>query len=434
MRVAIECAGFTPGEADQLRRAMATFKFTGGVSKFKDKLVDGMVARGYDKEFAEKTFSQLEGFGSYGFPESHAASFALIAYASSWMKCWHPEVFCASLLNAQPMGFYAPAQIVRDARDHGVEVRPVCINASRWDCTLEPIDDDQFAVRLGFRQVRGLANKDGAEIVAARADRPFESVDDLWRRSDVQVASLVQLAEADAMNESLGLARREALWALKALRDEPLELFAAASRREARTIEEIREPQVALRPMTSGGEVVEDYRHVGLTLRQHPVSFLRTDLVSRGIVTCAEAMAARDGKWLTTAGLVLVRQKPGSAKGVMFITIEDETGVANLVIWPSLYERQRRIILAASMMAVQGRVQREGEVVHLVAQQLTDLSAELAAVGERDGDFPTPHGRGDEFQHGSPGIDPRSLPPKPRDIYVPDQHIDSIKVKTRDFR
>jgi error-prone DNA polymerase len=437
MRVAIECAGFTPGEADQLRRAMATFKFTGGVSKFKDKLVNGMIERGYDKDFAERTFSQLEGFGSYGFPESHAASFALIAYASSWMKCWHPDVFCAALLNAQPMGFYAPAQIVRDARDHGVEVRPVCINASRWDCTLEPIGDDMFAVRLGFRQVRGLANKDGAEIVAARADRSFESVDDLWRRADVPVASLVQLAEADAMRGSLGLARREALWALKALRDEPLELFAAAAAREARTIEEVREPAVSLRPMTSGGEVVEDYRHVGLTLRRHPASFLRADLTSRRIVTCADAMSARDGKWLTTAGLVLVRQKPGSAKGVMFITIEDETGVANLVIWPSLYERQRRIILAAGMFAVQGRIQREGDVVHLVAQHLTDLSAELAGVGERDDRFPLPHGRGDEFHHGSPGIDPRSLPPKgpkPRDIYVPDLHIDTIKVKTRDFR
>ncbi len=423
MRVAIECAGFTPGEADQLRRAMATFKFTGGVSKFKDKLVDGMVERGYAKEFAEKTFSQLEGFGSYGFPESHAASFALIAYASSWIKCWHPDVFCASLLNAQPMGFYAPAQIVRDARDHGVEVRPVSINASRWDCTLEPVDDERFAVRLGFRQVRGLANKDGAEIVAARADRPFECVDDLWRRSDVPVASLVQLAEADAMNESLGLARREALWALKALRDEPLELFSSAAQRESRTIEEVREPAVLLRPMTSGGEVVEDYRHVGLTLRQHPASFLRADLTSRRIVTCSEAMNSRDGKWLTTAGLVLVRQKPGSAKGVMFITIEDETGVANLVIWPSLYERQRRIILAAGMIAVQGRIQREGAVVHLVGYQLTDMSADLAGVGDRDDGFPLPHGRGDEFHHGSPGIDPRSLPPKgpkPRDIYVPD--------------
>src|SRR6202041_322232 len=234
MRVAIECAGFTPGEADQLRRTMATFKFTGGVSKFKDKLVNGMIERGYQREFAEKTFSQLEGFGSYGFPESHAASFALIAYASSWIKCWHPDVFCASLLNAQPMGFYAPAQIVRDARDHGVEVRPVCVNASRWDCTLEPVGDDRFAVRLGFRQVRGLSNKDGAALVAARGETPFSSVDDLWRRAKVPVSSLVELADADAMNDALGLARRQALWAIKALRDEPLELWTAAAEREAR--------------------------------------------------------------------------------------------------------------------------------------------------------------------------------------------------------
>ena len=436
MRVAIECGGFTPGEADQLRRAMATFKFTGGVSKFKDKLVDGMVERGYDKEFAEKTFSQLEGFGSYGFPESHAASFALIAYASSWMKCHHPDAFCASLLNAQPMGFYAPAQIVRDARDHGVEIRPVCVNASRWDCTLEPVADERFAVRLGLRMVRGLQNRQAAAIVAARADQPFSGIDDLWRRAGVSVSSLVMIAEADGMRQSFGLARREALWAIKALRDEPLALFAAATAREQRTIAEINEPEVALRPMTSGSEVVEDYRHVGLTLRHHPLTFLRQDLKRRRMVTCLEAMLARDGRWLTIAGLVLVRQKPGSAKGVMFITIEDESGIANLVIWTSLYERQRRVILGASMMAVHGRVQREGEVVHLIANQLTDMSAELAGVGERDQSFPLPHGRGDEFHHGG-SPDARGLPPqglRTRDIYIPDLHIDSIKVKPRDFR
>jgi len=437
MRVAIECAGFTPGQADQLRRAMATFKHTGGVSKFGEMLIAGMVANGYERDFAEKTFKQLEGFGSYGFPESHAASFALIAYASSWMKCWHPDVFCAALLNAQPMGFYAPAQIVRDARDHRVEMRPLCINASRWDCTLEPSDlEDRFAVRLGLRMVRGLANSHGATLVGARADRPFVSVDDLWRRAGVPVAALVQLAEADAFQPSLQLARREALWAIKALRDEPLPLFAAASARAQETIAEIHEPVVALLPMTAGGEVVEDYSHVGLTLRDHPVSFLRAELSGRHIVTCAEAMQARDGRWLETAGLVLVRQKPGSAKGVLFITIEDETGIANLVIWPSLYEKQRRIILSAGMMAAHGRIQREGEVVHLVAQHLTDLSPALASVGDRDAAFPLPHGRGDEFHHGSPGLDPRSLPkgPKPRDIYDPYGHIDQIKVKTRDFR
>ncbi len=435
MRVAIECAGFTPSEADQLRRSMATFKFTGGVSHFRDKLVDGMIANGYEPDFAEKTFAQLEGFGSYGFPESHAASFALIAYASSWLKCHHPDVFCAALLNAQPMGFYAPAQIVRDARDHGVDVRPVCVNASRWDCTLEPTGrEDRFAVRLGLRMVRGLANTDAAALVAARADQPFASIDDLWRRAGVPSASLVQIAEADAFRPSLRLARRDALWTIKALRGEPLPLFTAASAREAEAVPEAQEPTVALRPMTAGGEVVEDYGHVGLTLRSHPVSFLREDLRRERIVTCADAMQARDGRWLQTAGLVLMRQMPGSAKGVMFITIEDETGIANLVIWPKLYERQRRVILSARMMAVHGRIQREGEVVHLVAHRLTDLSPALASVGDRDAAFPLPHGRGDQFHHGSPGLDPRSLPPKPRDIVIPDLHIDSIKVKTRDFR
>jgi len=313
------------------------------VSSFGKKLIDGMVARGYTEEFATRTFAQLEGFGSYGFPESHAASFALIAYASSWIKCWHPDVFCAALLNAQPMGFYAPAQIVRDARDHGVEVRPVCVNASRWDCTLEPLGQDRFAVRLGMRMVRGLANADAAKVLAGRADRPFASVDDLWRRSEAPVASLVDLAKADAFEPALGIARREALWAIKALRDEPLPLFAAASAREQAIVPEVGEGPVTLKPMTAGRQVVEDYGHVGLTLREHPVSFLRRDLAAQNVVSCADAGATRDGRSVKVAGLVLVRQKPGSAKGVMFITIEDETGVANLVIWPSLYEKQRRV-------------------------------------------------------------------------------------------
>jgi error-prone DNA polymerase len=353
------------------------------------------------------------------------------------MKYWHSDVFCAALFNAQPMGFYAPAQIVRDARNHGVEVRPACVNASRWDCTLEPTDiEDRFAVRLGLRMVRGLSNGHGATLIGARADRLFASVDDLWRRAGVPVAALVQLAEADAFQPSLKLARREALWAIKALRDEPLPLFAAASARAQETVAEIQEPTVTLRPMTAGSEVVEDYSHMGLTLRSHPVSFLRDELSGRHIISCADAMQAPDKRWVQTAGLVLVRQRPGSAKGVMFITIEDETGIANLVIWPSLFEKQRRIILSAGMFAVHGRIQREGEVVHLVAQQLTDLSSELASVGERDRAFPLPHGRGDEFHHGSPGLDPRGLPkgPKPRDIYDPYGHISRIKVRPRDFK
>jgi error-prone DNA polymerase len=439
MKVAMVCAGFTGGEADQLRKSMATFKFTGGVSRFKDKLVSGMVKNGYSQEFAEKTFSQLEGFGSYGFPESHAASFALIAYASNYVKCHFPDVFCAALLNSQPMGFYAPAQIVRDARAHGVEVRPVCINRSRWNCTLERIDGaGQHAVRLGMRLVRGLATADAARIVAARADEPFASVDDMWRRSGVPVASLVELAKADAFLPSLRLKRRDAFWAINALRDEPLPLFTAAAEREARSIAEQQEPEVELRQMTDGHNVVEDYSHTGLTLRQHPLTFLRVDLASRRILTCAEAMTARDGQWLMTAGLVLVRQRPGSAKGVMFITIEDETGIANVVVWPKLFERSRRVVLGASMMAINGRIQREGEVVHLVAQQLFDLSADLSSLAGRDGAFQLPTGRGDEFAHGSPGTpDSRERAPpgvRARDMFVPDLHIDTLKIKSRNFQ
>jgi error-prone DNA polymerase len=419
MRVAIECAGFTPGEADRLRRSMATFKHTGGVSQFRDKLVAGMVANGYPQDFAEKTFAQLEGFGSYGFPESHAASFALLAYASSWIKYRHPDVFLAALLNAQPMGFYAPAQLVRDARRHGVTVRPVDVNASRWDCTLEPIaGDKRHAVRLGLRLVRGLANRDAAAIVVARADTPFRSTDELWRRTAVPIAALERLADADAFRASLGLARREAVWAIRALRDRPLPLFKAAEARAGTPIAEVSEPAVVLRPMKAGREVVEDYNATGLTLRAHPVSFLRRDLAARGIVACAEASAARDGRRLTTAGLVLVRQRPGSAQGVVFLTIEDETGIANIVIWRDLFDRQRQVILSAAMIAVAGRVQREGEVVHVIARTLTDLSSLLHSVGERDSATP-PQDQSDRIQR-TDISDQRSRP--------------QIKLQTRDFR
>ena len=437
MKVAMVCAGFTGGEADQLRKSMATFKFSGGVSKFKDKLVAGMVKNGYTAEFAERTFSQLEGFGSYGFPESHAASFALIAYASSWVKCHHPDAFCAALLNSQPMGFYAPAQIVRDASEHGVEIRPVCVNASRWDCTLEEIEGSRHcAVRLGMRMVKGLSTADAARIVAARADEPFASTDDLWRRSGVPAAALVKLADADAFLPSLQLQRRNALWAIKALRDEPLELWAAAAERDARQVAEMQEPGVALPVMRTGHEVVEDYSHVGLTLRQHPIAFLREDLRQKRMVTCVEANAGRDGRWLMTGGLVLVRQRPGSAKGVMFMTIEDETGIVNAVIWPKVFERQRRLVLSASMVAINGKIQREGDVVHLVAQRLFDLSDDLGQLGERGDPFPLPHGRGDEFAHGSGAPDPRERPKAAapvRDIYIPDLLIDRLKVKSRNF-
>jgi error-prone DNA polymerase len=440
MRVAIECAGFTPSEADQLRRSMATFKFTGGVSAFREKLVSGMVANGYETEFAERTFRQLEGFGSYGFPESHAASFALIAYASSWLKCHHPDVFCAALLNAQPMGFYAPAQIVRDAREHGVEVRPVDVNASRWDCTLEPAEGRHLAVRLGLRMAKGLPNAEGALIVAARGEALFAGVEEMWRRSGVSAKALNSLAAANAF-ASMGLDRRDAMWAAGALDAEPLPLFAAAERSDASRqrafAPEAFEPEVAMRPMTAGRSVVEDYSSVGLTLAHHPVSFLRGDLEKRRVKPASALLSARDRSYITVAGLVLVRQKPGSAKGVMFVTIEDETGTANLVIWPSLFEKQRRVVLAAGMIECQGQVQREGDVIHLVAHRLVDHSALLRRVGERDEAFPMPLGRGDEARTGSgPDSRERDAPlGKVRDIYIPDLRLGSgIKVKTRDFR
>lgn len=380
MQVAMICAGFTAAEADQLRRAMATFKNTGTVSQFQRRLIEGMRANGYDEAFAERIYQQLEGFGSYGFPESHAASFAILAYSSSWMKCTHPDVFLASLLNSQPMGFYAPAQLVRDAREHDVEIRPVCVNASRWDSILEGPErpDGIFAVRLGMSLVKGLANDDAARIVAARASRPFTSVDDLWCRAGVKAAALTHLAEADAFRPSLGLARREALWAIKALRDAPLPLFAAAE-----VTREAEEPDVLLQPMRDGAEVVRDYNRLGLTLRDYPLAFLRRDLRERDIITCQQALAAKDGKRLTVAGLVLVRQRPGSAEGVVFLTLEDETANMNVIIWPDMFDANRRVLLGGQMLAVKGMLQKEGEVVHLVAKEITDLSGLLADVGNR---------------------------------------------------
>jgi error-prone DNA polymerase len=380
MRVAIECAGFTPGEADQLRRAMATFKFTGGVSHFKDKLVGGMVERGYPLEFAEQTFSQLEGFGSYGFPESHAASFALLAYASSWLKCHHPDVFCAALLNSQPMGFYQPAQIVRDAIEHGVEVRPICVNASRWDCTLEDTADGGLAVRLGLRMVGKLAEADAARVVLARAQEPYRAIDDLWRRARIGAGALSRLAEADAFRPSLGLARREAGWAIKGLRDTALPLF------DQPGAAELNEPAPTLKAMTEGREIVEDYGHVGLSLRRHPLALLREELQTRGYRPCQAAATGRDRQFIKTAGLVLVRQMPGTAKGVMFMSLEDETGVSNLVIWKTLYETQRRVALSAHLLGVEGRIQREGDVVHLVAYKLHDLGEVLSSLQDRGAD------------------------------------------------
>jgi error-prone DNA polymerase len=436
MKVAIVGAGFTPAEADQLRRAMATFKFTGGVSHFSEKLIEGMVERGYPREFAERTFRQLEGFGSYGFPESHAASFAKIAYASCWMKHHHPDVFCASLMNAYPMGFYAPAQIVRDAQQHGVVVRPPCINASRWDCTLEPTGGRYFAVRLGLRQVRGLSNTDGAAIVGARGAGSFKSVEDVWRRSGVQRAAIEKLADADAYH-AFGTDRRQGLWKVRGLGEAPLPLFAAADRAAQGFSAEGVEPDVALRPLTDGREVVEDYRALQLSLRAHPLTFLRDELTRRGVTRCGDLASIRDGRHVEVAGIVLVRQKPGSAKGVLFLTIEDETGIANGILWPDRFEAQRRTVMSASMIGMKGRVQKEGEVTHVICDRIIDHGDLLHRVGEMS--FPHRTGRGDAGQHpGSPDRGDKDWSPNPRSCYWP-PHADGmdpedvVRVKPRDF-
>jgi error-prone DNA polymerase len=437
MKVAIVGAGFTPAEADQLRRAMATFKLTGGVSHFYDKLVGGMVARGYPQDFAERTFKQIEGFGSYGFPESHAASFAKIAYASCWMKYHHPDVFCAALLNAQPMGFYAPAQIVRDARNHGVEVRPVSINHSHWDCTLEPVAGRYMAVRLGFRQVRGLANIHGAAIVAARGRAAYESVEEVWRRAGTPRAAIERLAEADAFH-CIAENRREGLWKVRGLGEAPLPLFAAADEREAKFSPEGKEPSVALRPMTDGREVVEDYRSVQLSLRGHPVSFLRERLDAVKIVRCADLTGLRNGRNVEVAGVILVRQRPGSAKGVLFVTIEDETGIANGILWPDRFEIYRRQIMSASMIAMRGRLQKEGEVIHIICDRITDHDDMLRSIGQMD--FAVAPGRGDGANNGG-GPDPRdpTWAPRGRTLASPPfgtlvEQDEILRIRSHDFR
>ncbi len=415
MKVAIEGAGFTPARADELRKAMATFKYTQGVGQFKEELIEGMAKKGIGPEFAERLVKQIEGFGSYGFPESHAASFAKIAYASSWMKCHHPDVFCCALLNAQPMGFYAPAQIVRDAREHGVRVKPVCVVDSGWDTRLvdppagaPPTNHAGLPLRLGLRIIHGVAAVDAERILAARAAAPFTSVEDLWRRSGVPLATLEKLAKADAFR-ALGLNRRQALWAIRGLGEKPLPLLDAMERREE---------QVSLVPLTAGREVVEDYRATQLTLRQHPLFFLRDDLASEGVIPCATLRDVKDGRRVEVAGIILVRQKPGSAKGVLFITVEDETGVANIILWPDRFEAQRTVVMSSAMISVTGVVQREGEVIHVIASRIHDRTGRLREVG--DIDMPRLTSPGDGATHGgSPDRGEPGWKPRVRSDYHP---------------
>jgi len=401
MKIAIVAAGFTPSEADRLRRAMATFKRVGTIGTFQRKMIDGMLANGYDRDFAERCFQQIEGFGEYGFPESHAASFALLVYASAWLKCRYPDAFAAALLNAQPMGFYAPAQIVRDAREHGVEVRPPDVNHSIWDSTLElgqraaqhlhelhrGMQDDvrtTHAMRLGLREIKGLS-EDDAELLVERRGPAYDSVRDVWLRTGLSPRVLERLADADAFR-SLGLTRREALWAAKALgrvgdRDDDLPLFAVSSDASLTRVV-AREPDVRLPPMPIGEEVINDYRFLHLSLRAHPAQFLRPDLNARGISKNETLRQLASGARTRISGLVTCRQRPGSANGVVFMTVEDETAVANVIVWPKVFERLRPVVLGARYVAVSGLVQEESGVIHVVAEQLEDLTYFLARLAD----------------------------------------------------
>jgi error-prone DNA polymerase len=445
MQIAIDAAKFTPDEADGLRRAMATFRHNGTVHLFEDKFINGMVRRGYERTFAERCFDQIKGFGEYGFPESHAASFALLVYASAWIKCRYPDVFCAAILNSQPMGFYQPAQLVRDARAHGVEVLPPDVNFSVWDCTLEQSpappaaaggQGGDHAVRLGFRLIGGLAEDELKKLVAARGNG-FTSIERLAAISGVSRFTIERLAEADAFR-SLGLDRRAALWAARRL---DVIGISTARRATSRANVEDRaqgreqealpllaphlsdelfpEPAVALPAMPLSEHVVEDYVATGLSLKAHPVSFFRDSLLALGATRNSDLR--RDDLHpaetaVTVAGLVLVRQRPGTASGVVFMTLEDETDIANVIVWPKVFSANRRTVMTARFLAVRGRLQRSGLVIHVVAESFIDLSAELRMLREdwlrESGDLFAP-----KFSGGPLPADDTALPLKSRDFH-----------------
>jgi len=391
MRIAIVAAKFTPSEADRLRRAMATFKRVGTIDTFRKKFIDGMTSRGYAREFAARCFSQIEGFGEYGFPESHAASFANLVYASCWIKCFYPDVFATALLNSQPMGFYATAQIVRDVQEHGVEVRPPDINSSDWDSTLETGDAAcehlhpghadmtrdiraTHAIRLGLREISGLSEEHARKIETMRGEG-FDSVRDLWLRTGLPPATLEKLARADAFR-SLSLDRRDALWAVRALQrsgdKDDLPLLARVRMDEL-------EPDVALPPMRPGEHVIEDYRTLHLSLKAHPLAFVRPQLAARGILRHEQLPTIAPGRIVTVGGLVLVRQRPGDAKAI-FMTLEDETGIANTIVWLRAFEIFRPIVLGARLISVTGELQNEQGVIHIIAHQIEDLSSLLRVL------------------------------------------------------
>lgn len=396
MKIAIDAGGFSAAEADQLRRAMATFRRNGTIPQYRDRMISGMLSRNYDRDFAERCFAQIEGFGDYGFPESHAASFALLVYASCWFKTFYPDVFCAAILNSQPMGFYAPAQLVRDAADHGVEIRPVDINESHWDCSLEDAVFDpaavierhgemrtvirsSHAVRLGFRHVKGLS-EDEMETFVRKRGAGYDSVRDVRLRSGLDVGAIERLAQADAFR-SIGLDRRAALWAVRALdrsaSGETLPLFDRPNMPLAD-----REPETRLPLMPLGEHVVHDYRSLGLSLKAHPLSFLRQGLEKAGIIPNATLPGIANGRRVSVAGLVLVRQRPGKGNAI-FLTLEDEKAIANIIVWQRDFERFRPVIMGGRLLRVTGRLQCESDVIHIVAEQMEDLSSQLGALSEK---------------------------------------------------
>jgi error-prone DNA polymerase len=392
MKLVIVAAGFTPAQADGLRRAMATFRNHGTVDQYHDPMVGGMVARGYQPDFAERCYEQIKGFGEYGFPESHAQAFAWLAYVSSWLKCRHPAVFTCALLNSQPMGFYAPAQLVQDAREHGVEVRAVDANASEWDCTLEQHESGTLALRLGLSRIDGFREGWAAAVAVARHAAPFQSVEDLARRATLPSRALNLLAAADALG-SLGQDRRQAGWEVRRVPSEQLPLFAFAAAPELG-----KEPDATLPAMPLAEEVLADYQTTRLSLKGHPMQFLRSTLAREGVLTCADTDAASDGRKVRTAGVVLTRQRPGKGNAV-FITIEDETGIINALLWARDMERQRSAVMSARLMLIEGEIQRSKEgVVHLMANNILDRTAMLNRLMDQES-MPMPLSRGDEVLH-----------------------------------
>jgi error-prone DNA polymerase len=375
MQLAVVAAGFSPGEADQLRRAMAAWRRRGGLAPFEERLISGMRERGYDEGFARQIFKQIQGFGDYGFPESHSASFALLVYVSAWLKCHEPAVFACALLNSQPMGFYAPSQLVQDARRHDVEVLPVDVAASFWDCTLEE-DGGALALRLGFRMIKGMPRTSAEALTAARARTPFADVADLAGRSGLARRDMNLLAGAGAL-ETLAGNRHKAHWRVLGV-EAPSALFDAPRFNEG-------EPMLPV--PAEGQNLVADFRTMGLTLGRHPAALLRGHLKSLGMATAAEIRRCRHGERVRAAGIVINRQRPSTASGVIFMTLEDETGHINVVVWPWVVERQRREVVGSRLVGIHGTIEREGEVVHLVVGRITDLSHLLGRLQTRSRDF-----------------------------------------------